>query len=458
MIEVIKSYYVPAFKMLGTCKATAADRRQLTFVQRLEEGDGVLYFNTLTREMIRVPKEEESAEAVQAYLNRHWFFVPAATDDMKLADQVGSVMHYLVPQPDGVTSYVIFTTTDCNARCFYCFEKGCRRIDMTPETAEAAADFILKNSGDHTVRIQWFGGEPLVCTEAIDRISARLKEAGKKYISTIVSNGYLFNEENVEKAVRDWNLKKVQITLDGTEKVYNRAKAFIYREGSAFRVVMDNIGRLLEAGIRVTVRLNLDNYNAEDLLKLVDELRDAFGGYELFRVYCHPLFEEGYTREHAVERRKEIYVLQRKLRERMIQNGIFLEPGILGRLPVNHCMADSGKSLTILPDGRVGLCEHFTDRETIGNIWDEARDKETIERWKVRREAIPACRTCVLYPECYAIRECPDESECFAELQQDKTEKMQFAMKYEYERWLKAGKPKPKEYDENEAESDEENC
>ncbi len=143
----------------------------------------------------------------------------------------------------------------------------------------------------------------------IDRITGRLKEAGKEFRSTAVSNGYLFNDENVEKAVRDWNLRKVQITLDGTEEVYNRAKAFIYREGSPYRVVMDNIGRLLKAGIRVNVRLNIDRYNAEDLLDLADELRDAFGGEKLFGVYSFPLFEEGFSREHAEARRKDIYVL-----------------------------------------------------------------------------------------------------------------------------------------------------
>ncbi len=458
MIEVIKPCYRPVFKMLGSCKANAYDRRQASFTERLEEGDDVLYFNALTRELVRVAKEDENTEPVQEYLDRHWFFVPAGTDDMKLVDQVRSVMRYLVPQAEGISSFVIFTTTDCNARCFYCFEKGCRKVDMTMETADAAADFILKNAGEHTVKIQWFGGEPLVGAAVIDRISGRLRDAGKKFRSTMISNGYLFDDENVKKAAEDWNLQKVQITLDGTEEVYNRAKAFIYRDGSPYRVVMDNIGRLIKAGIRVSVRLNLDKYNAEDLLVLADELRDAFGGEKLFGVYSHPLFEEGYSREHVEARRKEIYGLEKRLRGRLIENGIFHEAGLSGRLPVNHCMADSGKSVTILPDGRIGLCEHYTDSNMIGTIWDEARDKELIERWRVRREAIPACRTCVLYPECYRIRECPDKSECFAELQQDKIEKMQAAMRNEYRRWLAAGKPRPKEDEETEDESDEENC
>ena len=42
-----------------------------------------------------------------------------------------------------ISSYVIFTTTDCNARCFYCYEKGTPRIKMSKKTAEDVANFIV---------------------------------------------------------------------------------------------------------------------------------------------------------------------------------------------------------------------------------------------------------------------------------------------------------------------------
>ena len=287
----------------------------------------------------------------------------------------------------------------------------------------------------------------------------RLKEAGVNYSSTMISNGYLFDDENVRKAACDWNLKKVQITLDGTEEVYNRAKAYIYKEGSPYRRVMENIGRLLRADIRVAVRLNLDLYNAEDLLKLADELSRRFGGQEKFSVYGFPLFEEGMPESRIEKRRKEVYGLQKKLDERLRQNGILAEGTLSGKLPVNQCMADSGRSVTILPDGRVGLCEHFTDREIIGDVWHEERDLELIRKWKVRRAPIEVCRTCVLYPECYKIERCPDEKECFPELQRYRIEKLTGSVRHEYGRWLKAGGNKTPEAEEPEEEAFEpENC
>ncbi len=38
---------------------------------------------------------------------------------------------------DPVQNATILTTTNCNARCYYCFESGIDRYDMTEETADA---------------------------------------------------------------------------------------------------------------------------------------------------------------------------------------------------------------------------------------------------------------------------------------------------------------------------------
>lgn len=42
----------------------------------------------------------------------------------------------------------------------------------------------------------------------------------------MTSNGYIFNDELVEKAKNEWKLKNIQITLDGTRDVYNKAKNY----------------------------------------------------------------------------------------------------------------------------------------------------------------------------------------------------------------------------------------
>ena len=42
-------------------------------------------------------------------------------------------------------SVTIFSTNDCNARCYYCFEEGIERNKMSPDTAEQIIRFIINN-------------------------------------------------------------------------------------------------------------------------------------------------------------------------------------------------------------------------------------------------------------------------------------------------------------------------
>lgn len=61
--------------------------------------------------------------------------VPQEMDDQKYADHVRFIRRTMQKKPEHITNYVIFTTTDCNARCFYCYELGRSRIPMSVETA-----------------------------------------------------------------------------------------------------------------------------------------------------------------------------------------------------------------------------------------------------------------------------------------------------------------------------------
>jgi hypothetical protein len=144
---------------------------------------------------------------------------------------------------------------------------------MSLETADAAADFIRRRSKGQPVRIEWFGGEPLYNLPVIDRICERLDESGVDFFSIIITNGYLFDDAMVQKAVKLWKLKAAQITLDGTEAVYNRTKAFIYPGVNAYQTVKANIGRLLDAGINVC--LGTDGPGSNNSLNMFQEMNAA---------------------------------------------------------------------------------------------------------------------------------------------------------------------------------------
>ncbi len=441
MIQTVLPPWKPVLRVLGAQKDSHEAYRPFRYSLRLVLEDSAVFFHVLTREMAAVPLAEESAPETRQWLKEHRFLVPENTDDYKIALQTRSVLRLLIPRQEGYSAFEILTTTDCNARCPYCYEKGCARTDMTPETADAAAAFIGTHSAGRQVTLKWFGGEPLCNPPVIDRICARLQSDGVPYVSVMVSNGSLFDGETVKKAVSLWRLKHVKVTLDGTEPVYNKVKAYVFPEGNMYRKVMENISGLLDAGISVTVRLNLDRYNADDLLGLADELGRSFAGRGGIDVITVPLFESTLPADRIAERREVIYSLQEKLEDRIRAAGLSVPGRLRRRLDLFHCQADGNMGVTIQPDGRLGICGFYPDRETFGSVFSGETDPAVIRKWREPAEDLPACRTCVSFPECVRIRHCPMEPACCPELQALRNRALEESVRREYELWKHAGGP-----------------
>lgn len=358
-------------KILGKARSAEHGLRWMHYVLAQPVEGGVLVFHTLTRALLLLTPEEYAAPDNLPELRDGWFRVPQEMDDMKYADQVRFIRRTMWKEPEHITSYTIFTTTDCNARCFYCYEMGRSRIPMSAETAHKAAAYIAAHCGGEKVHLHWFGGEPLFNKQVIDIICTDLTEKGIVYESMMISNGYLFDGATVEQAVSHWKLKSVQITLDGTEEIYNRSKAFIYKDGqSPYQVVLANIQRLLDAGVSVHIRLNMDEHNADNLMELADELHERFGGKGKFSVYSHTLFEFAGSKTHirAQEERRQLYQKQQRLRKKLDDCGIGASYYLRQKLRIRQCMADSGGSLTILPNGELGLCEHYSEDNFVGSL------------------------------------------------------------------------------------------
>ena len=107
-------------KILGKPKPAEHGLRWMTYVAAQPVEGGVLVFHTLTRALLLLTQEEYTAPDAVAELRSSWFRVPQEMDDMKYADRVRFIRRTMQKEPEHITSYTIFTTTDCNARCFYC--------------------------------------------------------------------------------------------------------------------------------------------------------------------------------------------------------------------------------------------------------------------------------------------------------------------------------------------------
>ena len=425
--------------ILGKPKQPNSALRLMKYCIPLQTEDGVLLFNLLTRELLLLTPEEYRTIFSSVYLRDHWFTVPEDLNEKELAELVRWVRTSLYKEPKHITDYTILTTTDCNARCFYCYERGCARIAMSQETAHKVVAYIRNRCGGNKVSITWFGGEPLVNFPVIDQICEGLRAEGIDFEAQMISNAYLFTDEFVARAKEIWNIKKVQITLDGTEEVYNRSKAFIYREGSAYQIVAGNILRLLNADISVSIRLNMDLNNADNLMDLAKELAIRFKGQTKLHVYAHLLFdaEKPENERYTQEERTKLYDALQRLEEALLSSG--LSSASCSRLrrdlPLHHCMADSGSSVLIAPDGHLGLCEHYVDREFFGHIDSPEQDKTMIDSWRQHCDPIAECDNCFYYPECIELRKCSGRTECSIHKRKRVRYNTEHAMLNEYRFW-----------------------
>ena len=392
--------------------------RPMYFVVEQPVDEGLLLYHTMTKAMLLLTPEEaetyKTTPNVLPQLVEQWFVVPQDHDDRLLSRQIRNVARMLEKKSTAITSYTILTTTDCNARCFYCYELGRPRVPMSKETAERTADYIIRHSQGKKVLLHWFGGEPLYNKSVITLICTKLKSAGIDYSSEMTTNGYLFNDNRLAEAKELWKLKKVQITLDGTEQIYNRCKAYIYKDVNAYRQVINNIHKLKDAGINVCIRFNIDVHNADNLSELANELKEEFCDPKGISVYMHVLLEavNGSQAMHDDQKRMFVFDKMNEIESRLRDYGFIRANHLRRFVKTNHCMADNDNSIIVAPDGHIGKCEHYTDDHFVGHIENEERDTLMMEQFKETHNEIDACATCFNYPNCIWLKLCQSKINC----------------------------------------------
>ena len=187
--------------------------RKSRFAFTLDTEDGRLLFHTLTRQLLILPPGAAGLfdgdglfprsvleEALPARLYEEYFLVPENSPESRTYLELKDVLALKEERPKGFTHFVILPTSACNARCFYCFERGMRYQKMSAETVEDTLRFILRHKPENAkkIHIHWFGGEPMCAPDNIDRICAGLTEAGIAFSAAMTSNGSLFTRETAD--------------------------------------------------------------------------------------------------------------------------------------------------------------------------------------------------------------------------------------------------------------------
>ena len=158
----------------------------------------------------------------------------------------------LAPRKPYVKALCLHVAHTCNLNCSYCFASqgnfhGERAV-MTAETARAALDFLVRESGSHyNLDVDFFGGEPLMNWDVVKetvRYGRQLeKEHNKNIRFTLTTNGVGLNDEIIEFANRE--MHNVVLSLDGRKEVHDRFRRTINDQGS-YDLIVPKFQKLVE--------------------------------------------------------------------------------------------------------------------------------------------------------------------------------------------------------------------
>lgn len=152
-----------------------------------------------------------------------------------------------------VKALCLHVSHDCNLRCRYCFaDEGAyhaAREVMSFETAKAAIDFLLANSGNRKVlEVDFFGGEPLmnfgVVRDTVYYAKEKAAACGKKFLFTTTTNGLLLDDEKI--AFFNEEMENVVLSLDGRREVHDEVRKTVSGKGS-FDAVIEKIKKFVRS-------------------------------------------------------------------------------------------------------------------------------------------------------------------------------------------------------------------
>ena len=313
-------------------------------------------------------------------------------------------------------SLTICPTMGCNFDCPYCFEDH-GRGKMSTEVADdviAFAERMSKAAGSGNINVTWFGGEPLLAPEIIESLSERLialaEKNGGEYGASIITNGYLLTQENVDM-LDAMHVKSAQVTIDGIGAAHD-ATRHLAGGGPTFDRIIENL-RTLKIPFRVSIRHNVhegNKHEIETLKSFIDDLAAESGN----TIAYYPALVSG--SEVADERGSQVGLL---CGNDASEIGIRHEAGRFSRGRGHYCGANSIWSVGIDDRGNLQKCWESVDKpqQSFGTVrdWDpadplnSASNPDNLTKYLNTASPVPdeECRACIWLPLC--VGGCPQK-------------------------------------------------
>ena len=330
-------------------------------------------------------------------------------NDCDELEQIGTLHDALKTQRQRSIGLTIVPTLDCNFRCTYCFSYA-RPERMSARIQEALVQFVeAKLPADGSLSVTWYGGEPTLCLDVIEALSAQLRDVcehhGTQYLpASIITNGFLLTEKVVQRLV-DAGITHAQVTLDGDRDTHNQRRPLQGGVGT-FDRILENVAAVRNI-LEISIRINVDRSNASTAVAALDALIEhGLQGMPAYFGHVKPYTEACAGMASDCLSDDEFGELNLSLTRQAIARGftsLYYPQLQLGGV----CGAEHDLSYLIAPDGLLFKCwaqASLGSEHAIGNILDARivpRQEENLRRfvgWSPLADG--RCKECRVLPIC----------------------------------------------------------
>ncbi len=306
---------------------------------------------------------------------------------------------------DSHLALTINPTLACNFACPYCFEYDHNGKTMTTETENRIVDFVKSHSEAKSMRITWFGGEPLIAFDRIESLSQKLMSLGLEYDAGIISNGYLVNED-VAKRMSHLHITSMQITLDGLKERHDSRRC-LKNGGATFDRIISSIKLLREfaPNIRIGIRVNIDHENDQEFITLYKFITEKFDGkVSVFPAFTGDSTEKGNCNLYNRNERREFAI------KMFNEHGLVFDSFYPQSFRM-ECAIRKRATYVIGPEGELYGCWNDVGNPSrvYGNISEGLTNESLFISYKTKADPLEDhnCLKCLLFPVCHGG--CPYE-------------------------------------------------
>ena len=274
---------------------------------------------------------------------------------------------------------ILLITEQCNFRCLYCYEDFTIG-KMNDETIMGVKNLVLKRIKTlNSLKISFFGGEPLLNKKAIYEISEwayyLCLQNKVSYSSGLATNGYSLDKSTFincfEKGIQTY-----QITLDGEKEAHNKLRPSINGKNT-FEKIYSNLIELSKRTetFNCIIRFNVSDSNINSVRDFISFYSLPFANDKRFHFHFHPIF--------GMENLKlSKHKILQDLKEYAIEKGLYFNT----ETQEAACYASKANSYVIRADGRIQKCTVAleSDINNVGRIAQDGNlklDQDKLKKW-----------------------------------------------------------------------------